>query len=96
MHKNEGVADRVIRIVLAVVLSALVLGKQVSGTAAIVVGIAAVVLLLTGLIGWCGLYAVLGINTGKGCCTSKEGESKGCCCCRAKLVTCATLVSAIS
>jgi hypothetical protein len=80
MNKNVGRADRVVRIILAVVLGALVLVKAVTGTLAIVLGVAAVVLLGTGLIGWCGLYSLLGINTGKGCCSSAESGDKKCCC----------------
>lgn len=63
MKQNVGTVDRVVRIVVALVLGVLVLTGQVSGVLAIVLGVAAVALLATGLIGFCGLYTVLGIST---------------------------------
>ncbi len=63
MTKNEGTIDRVIRIVLGVVLLALVLLGNVTGTWAWVAGIAGVTALATGALGYCGLYSVLGIRT---------------------------------
>ncbi|MCD9624047.1 YgaP family membrane protein [Rhabdothermincola salaria] len=62
---NEAGWDRVARIVVGVVL--LVVGFGVlDGTVGIVVGVVALVPLLTGLIGWCPLYSVFGIRTNKG------------------------------
>lgn len=63
MKQNVGTVDRVVRIVVALVLGVLVLTGQVSGVLAIVLGVAAVALLATALIGFCGLYTVLGIST---------------------------------
>ena len=59
--KNVGNIDRIIRIVagLALFVAAYITG----GGAAIVLAIAGVIALGTGLAGWCGLYALLGINT---------------------------------
>lgn len=65
MKKNVGTADTVIRILIAVVIAALYFGKVISGTLAIVLGIAALVFLVTGLTGRCGLYKVFGISTCK-------------------------------
>ena len=63
LTKNVGNTDRVIRIVagLALFFAAYTTG----GTAAIVLTIAGVLALATGLVGWCGLYALLGFNTCK-------------------------------
>ncbi len=59
---NEAGWDRIARVVLGVVL--LIVGFGVmSGTAGVVVGVIAFVPLLTGLVGWCPLYAVLGFRT---------------------------------
>jgi Protein of unknown function (DUF2892) len=58
MKSNVGGIDRVLRIVLGLVLIAL----AATGTVG-VWGYVGVVPLLTGLIGWCGLYTVLGVNT---------------------------------
>ncbi len=63
MKQNVGTVDRVIRIVIALVLGALVLTGQVSGVAAIILGVVAVAMLVTGAIGFCGLYTVLGFST---------------------------------
>ena len=61
---NEAGWDRVARVVLGVVL--LVVGFGVlDGTLGVVVGVVALVPLLTGLVGWCPLYSVLGIRTNK-------------------------------
>jgi amino acid transporter len=65
MKKNMGTIDRVIRIIIAIVIGLLYLGGQISGTAAIILGILAIVFLLTGFIGWCPLYVPFGISTRK-------------------------------
>ena len=67
MQKNVGTVDRVIRIVVAAVILGVLLGKLVTGVLAVVLGIVAVALIVTALISWCGLYQLLGVNTGKGC-----------------------------
>ncbi|MGB4204787.1 MAG: DUF2892 domain-containing protein [Bacteroidales bacterium] len=63
MKKNVGTIDAVVRYIIAVVLAALIYMKVLTGTIAIIAGIVAAAMLLTGLFGWCGLYALLGINT---------------------------------
>jgi len=65
MKQNMGLLDRVIRIVLAAVVAVLYLTKQLSGTVAIVLGIIAIIFVLTGLIGLCPLYLPFGISTKK-------------------------------
>ena len=65
MKKNMGIADRIIRTVAAVVIGVLLLAGTLSGTLAIVLGILAIVFLLTSAVGWCPLYAPLGISTMK-------------------------------
>ena len=58
MTRNEGNLDRVLRIVLGFVLLSLVfVGPQTMW------GLVGIVPLATGLIGFCPLYAVLGIKT---------------------------------
>ncbi len=63
MKKNMGALDRIIRTILAVVVIVLYFTKQISGTAAIILGIIAVVFLLTSLIGFCPLYVPFKIST---------------------------------
>ena len=61
---NEAVWDRAVRVVVGVVL--LIVGFGVmSGTPGVIVGIVALVPLLTGLAGWCPLYSVFGVRTNK-------------------------------
>lgn len=69
MQKNIGVADRVIRALIAIVLGVLIALGMVKGAAAWVLGVIALILLGTSIVGYCGLYKVLGI------CTLKQGES---------------------
>ena len=64
MKKNEGTADRVIRIIVGIVLLIWAFAG-LSGAGAWVAGIIGAILLVTGLIGYCALYTVLGIRTCK-------------------------------
>jgi len=67
MKQNMGTVDRIIRVVIALVIAALYFTGQVTGTAAIILGIIAVVFVLTGLFGLCPAYLPLGLSTkGKG------------------------------
>ena len=65
MKKNMGSADRVIRILVAVVIAILYFTNQISGTTAIILGVLAVIFLATGFIGFCPLYLPFGISTTK-------------------------------
>lgn len=65
MRKNMGLADRLIRTLLAVVVAILYFTGQITGTAAIILGIIAVIFLLTSLIGFCPLYTIFGASTRK-------------------------------
>jgi small-conductance mechanosensitive channel len=65
MKKNMGSADRIIRILLAIVVAALYFTKQLSGTAAIILGIIAIIFLLTSAVGFCPLYVPFKISTRK-------------------------------
>ncbi|MCX7833958.1 MAG: DUF2892 domain-containing protein [Ignavibacteria bacterium] len=65
MKKNVGSADKVIRILIAAIIAILFFTKVISGTLGVILLIFAGVLLLTSLIGFCGLYTILGINTCK-------------------------------
>lgn len=65
MKKNMGTVDRIIRIILAIVVLVLYLTDQLSGLALIILGIFAVIFLLTSLIGFCPLYVPFNISTRK-------------------------------
>ena len=67
MKKNMGTVDKVIRILAAVVIAILYFTGQISGTVAIILGVLAIIFILTSFIGFCPLYAPFGISTrGKG------------------------------
>lgn len=64
MRTNEGTVDRVLRIVVGTVL--VIIGAMaVSPVLTWVLVIVGIILVVTGAIGWCGLYAALGISTKK-------------------------------
>lgn len=65
MKTNMGTLDRVLRTVVALVIAALYYTGKISGTVAIVLGVFAVIFLLTSFISFCPLYAPLGISTVK-------------------------------
>lgn len=65
MQKNMGTIDRVVRFVLAVVVAVLYFTGQISGTAAIILGIAAVAFFVTSLVGTCPFYMPFKISTRK-------------------------------
>lgn len=60
---NESGLDRVIRLIAAAVLAGLALAGVITGTLAIVAWVVAVILAVTGLVGFCPLYALLRIRT---------------------------------
>jgi hypothetical protein len=66
MKLNMGTIDRVIRLILALIIAGLFFTGQISGTAAIILGIVAVVFLVTAIVGFCPAYLPLGLSTRKG------------------------------
>ena len=63
MKKNMGTIDRVIRLVLAIIVVILYMSGSITGAVAIILGILAVVFIITSLIGFCPLYVPLKIST---------------------------------
>lgn len=63
MKKNMGPPDRVIRIGTALIVAILYFSNIISGTLAIILGILAIVFILTSIIGFCPLYVPFGIRT---------------------------------
>ncbi len=65
MKKNMGTVDRVVRVLVAIIVAILYFTGQITGTAAIILGIIAIVFILTGLVGTCPAYLPLGLSTRK-------------------------------
>jgi hypothetical protein len=65
MKKNMGSIDKAIRILAALIVLFLYLAGQISGTAAIILGVIAVVFVATSLVSFCPLYTLFKVNTGK-------------------------------
>ncbi len=65
MKKNMGLVDKTVRILLAVAIAALYFTGQISGTVAIVLGVLAIVFVITSFISFCPLYLPFGISTRK-------------------------------
>ena len=63
MKKNMGTADRVIRTIIAVVIGVLYFTGVIGGTLALILGIVAVLFLLTSLVAFCPTYTLFGIST---------------------------------
>ena len=65
MKKNMGVADKRIRVVIALILGMLVYFGVLVNTLATIALVVASVFVLTSLISFCPLYPILGVNTCK-------------------------------
>ncbi|MGA2362911.1 MAG: DUF2892 domain-containing protein [Candidatus Aminicenantales bacterium] len=65
MKTNMGGLDRILCLILVIVVGVLFFTKQITGTAAIILGVLAVVFVLTSLVGFCPIYVPLGISTKK-------------------------------
>jgi hypothetical protein len=63
MKKNMGSADKIIRIILALVLAILSYTGILSGTLGIIALVLAAVFVLTSLVSFCPLYAIFGMST---------------------------------
>ncbi len=63
MKKNMGNADRVIRLLLAIVMVVLYFTNVVTGTLGIVLMVLAGIFALTSFISFCPLYAPFGLST---------------------------------
>ncbi len=65
MKQNMGTIDRLIRTLLAVLIVILYFTGQITGTAAIILGIVAILFLATSFLGFCPAYLPLKITTKK-------------------------------
>ena len=65
LNKNMGTLDRMIRLVIAAVIAILYFTGNLSGLAAIILGILAVIFVVTSIVSFCPLYVPFGISTCK-------------------------------
>lgn len=65
MKKNMGNADRIIRVLAVVVIAVLYFTGQISGTLAAILGLLAVIFILTSVMGFCSLYFPFRLSTRK-------------------------------
>ena len=65
MKKNMGTADKIVRILVALVIAGLYFANIISGTIAIVLLALAAIFILTSFISFCPLYFPFGISTRK-------------------------------
>ena len=63
MKQNLGTVDRVVRVLVALVVAALYFTDVISGTVAIVLGLIAVIFVLTSVVSFCPLYLVFKLST---------------------------------
>jgi len=63
MTQNMGLADRIIRLLLAIVVVVLIATNRISGVLATVLGILAVIFALTSMFGVCPLYLPFKLST---------------------------------
>jgi hypothetical protein len=65
MKKNMGTADKVVRIIIALVIAGLVYTKVLTGTLGIVLLVLAIIFVITSFLSFCPLYLPFGISTCK-------------------------------
>ena len=63
MKKNMGNADRIIRVILAAIFAVLYFTGIVPGTVGLVLMVLAGVFVLTSLVSFCPLYAIVGLSS---------------------------------
>lgn len=73
MSCNVGSIERVVRILLGAALLAVAFFHVVTGTLAIVAYVLGAIAAITGLVGFCPAWALLGINT----CAAKQAKAGG-------------------
>lgn len=71
LQTNEAGWDRALRVLLGIVLLALGWGGVVDGALGVVLQVGGFLPLVTGLVGWCPAYALLGVST---CRTAPPGD----------------------
>ena len=63
LSRNVGAADQVVRVVIGVLLAATLVAGIATGPLAYIAALLAAIMLVTGVAGFCPLYAILGLRT---------------------------------
>ena len=63
LNKNMGTLDRIVRVAIAVIIAVLYFTGNLSGLAATILGILAVIFVVTSIVSFCPLYLPLGLST---------------------------------
>ncbi len=63
MKKNIGLIDKIVRILIAIAIAYAIYAKLIVGILAIVLAVFGIILIVTSIFGFCGLYALFGIKT---------------------------------
>lgn len=65
MKSNVGTTDRILRVLAAIVIAVLYFTGQIEGAVGIILGIVAVILVLTSLVSFCPIYFPFKFSTKK-------------------------------
>jgi len=65
MKKNLGTADKIIRVLVAVIIAILYFTGVVTGTLGIILMVLAIIFVLTSLVSVCPIYLALGLSSAK-------------------------------
>lgn len=63
MKKNMGNTDRILRIMVAAIIAGLFFTNIISGTLGIILMVLAGIFVLTSLVSFCPIYAIVGLST---------------------------------
>jgi hypothetical protein len=70
MKKNVGAIDKTIRLIITAVAAIVIILGDLPLALSVILGIIGTIMLITSFIGYCGLYAIFGINS----CTTEETD----------------------
>lgn len=65
LKSNMGTTDRIIRVIVAIVIGVLYFTNVISGTLALILGILAIIFLVTSFVSFCPLYLPFKFSTKK-------------------------------
>ena len=65
MKLNMGSPDRIVRILIAIIIAVLLFTNVLQGALAVILGIIAIIFIVTSVIGFCPLYVSFGMSTKK-------------------------------